>query len=77
MEENTNKYCIECGHYYDMNYSREEIKCPCKCHRQIYITYTLNYCMVSETYDGVMNTIKWKKLKVPVKKNPFPEDEKW
>jgi len=33
--------------------------------------------MVSETYDGVMNTIKWKKLKVPVKKNPFPEDEKW
>ena len=32
-----------------------------------------------ESYKGVMDTIKWKKLKVPVDKNPFPneEEEKW
>lgn len=33
--------------------------------------------MVNDLYEGVMKTIKWKRLNVPVKKNPFPEDEKW
>jgi hypothetical protein len=28
-------------------------------------------------YEEVMKLVKWKHLKVPVKKNPFPEDEKW
>jgi hypothetical protein len=28
-------------------------------------------------YEDVMRLVKWRHLKVPVKKNPFPEDEKW
>jgi len=28
-------------------------------------------------YEEVMKLVKWKRIKVPVKKNPFPEDEKW
>lgn len=28
-------------------------------------------------YEDVMRLVKWKHLKVPVKKNPFPEDEEW
>ena len=32
--------------------------------------------MNKEIYEAVMKTIKWKRLKVPVKKNPF-SDDKW
>ena len=28
-------------------------------------------------YEAVMNTIVWKKKQVPVKENPFGEDDKW
>ena len=29
-----------------------------------------------EVYDGVMKTIKWKRIKVPIKKDPYGDD-KW
>ena len=31
----------------------------------------------NDLFWAVMKSIKWKKISVPVKKNPFPEDEKW
>ena len=30
-----------------------------------------------EAYELVMKTIKWKRINVPVKKNPFGDDDKW
>ena len=34
---------------------------------------------IKKVYKGVMTTIDFKKLNVPVKKNPFPDEkvEKW
>ena len=31
----------------------------------------------NEIFWAVMKSIKWKNIPVPVKKNPFPEDEEW
>ena len=63
----SHSYCRLCGVWYD----KEEIdsaRCEC-CNNILAIKPRLN--QNKRKYNAVMNSIKWKKLHVPVKEYPF------
>ena len=63
----SHSYCRLCGVWYDKE-KLDSARCKC-CNNILAIKPRLN--QNKRKYNAVMNSIKWKKLNVPVKEYPF------
>ena len=67
----THSHCRECQWWIPKTFACS-IRCPC-CNNRLAIKPRLN--QNKRKYIGVMNTMKFKNLEVPVRKNPFGDED--